>query len=450
MNISILALIGGSLAATFLLLFYLVSLRRVVATNAVHIVQSTKKSREYGTNSENGNAYYEFPAWLPVLGVTVSKLPTSVFALDLKGYEAYDIDRVPFVVDVKAFFRIDNAIVASNRVSSFDELRNQLEGIIQGAVRSILAKEALQSIMGERAIYGDKFTAEVSEQLKEWGVTPVKNIELMDIRDSRDNKNISNIQAEKESEIEMKSRTTVAQNKQKAKEAEIKAGQEVSLKEQEALQQVGLKEATVGQQVGIAQEQAKQQVQEQAKLTAEKEMNVLKVREVQTAEIRKQASIVHAEAAKQVTVLNAEASKEQQTLKADADLIIAVKNAEGTQAQGEAKASAEKALQLAPVEAQIKLAKEIGENEPYQNYLVTLEKIRASVEIGIKQAENLGHAEIKIFANGSDISDGVSKASNIFSSQSGLNISSLLEGLVATETGKEIVSSLLSKVKEKK
>lgn len=38
--------------------------------------------------------------------------------------------------------------------------------------------------MDERDQYGDKFTEAVKEQLKEWGVKTVKNIELMDVRDS--------------------------------------------------------------------------------------------------------------------------------------------------------------------------------------------------------------------------------------------------------------------------
>ena len=446
----LLILTGVIALVSVVIMVCVISLRRVVPANAVHIVQATKKTIPYGSTTENGNVYYEFPDWVPVLGVTVSKLTTSVFSLDLSNYEAYDKDRVPFVVDIKAFFRIEDPIVASGRVSTFQELHGQLQGIVQGAVRSILAKENLESIMCERTVYGDKFTIEVSPQLKEWGVTPVKNIELMDIRDSAGNCNISNIMAKKESEIEMESRIEVANNKQKAQEAEIKANQEVSLKNQEATQQVGLKEATVTQQVGIAQEQSKQKVQEQAKLTAEKEMEVQKVREVQAAEISKQANTVNAEANKNITVLNAEATKQQMELDAEAKLTVATKNAAGVEIEGKAKAEAEKAIQLAPVEAQIKLAKEIGTNTEYQKYLITLEQIKAMVEVGIKQAENLGKADVKIFANSGSVSNGVNGAANIFSSNSGLNIGALLEGLNSTESGKELLNTVQNLVAKPK
>ena len=99
-------------------------LRRVVPTNEVHIVQSAKQTTSYGKDTENGNSYYEWPSWIPVLGVTTVSLPMSVFDLDLESYEAYDKGRLPFVVDVKAFFRISESNVAAQRVASFDELKD--------------------------------------------------------------------------------------------------------------------------------------------------------------------------------------------------------------------------------------------------------------------------------------------------------------------------------------
>ena len=42
--------------------------RRVVATNEVHIVQTAGKTTSYGKDTANGNSYYEFPSWVPVIG----------------------------------------------------------------------------------------------------------------------------------------------------------------------------------------------------------------------------------------------------------------------------------------------------------------------------------------------------------------------------------------------
>ena len=90
-----------------------IAFRTVVETNSVHIVQSKKKTTSYGTGQAAGNVYYRWPSWVPVIGITRIKLPVSNFDLSLKDYEAYDKDRVPFMVDVTAFFRISKTDLAA-------------------------------------------------------------------------------------------------------------------------------------------------------------------------------------------------------------------------------------------------------------------------------------------------------------------------------------------------
>ena len=203
----------------------------------------------------------------------------------------------------------------------------------------------------------------------------------------------------------------------------------------------------------MANEKAKQEVQAQVKLTTEKEMEVEKVRAVQTAEIEKQANIVtaqgqkqvvsinveasiaKAEGDKQVVILNAEANKTQLERKAEADLTIAQNGAKGIQATGEAKAMAEKLAQSASVQAQIDLAKEIGENEGYQNFLLKQKEIEANAQIGIEQAKNLSGADIKIFANSGSVTDGVNQARGIFNAKNSFDVASALEAFISTPIG---------------
>ena len=228
-------LVGAGIVAV-LFLAYLLSLRRIVPTNEVHIVQRDKVTVSYGKDAEDGvgNTYYQIPTWVPKFGIVVSKLPTTIIDIDIQGYDAYDKDRLPFLVDIKAFFRVSNFNLAASRVYSIPELTKQLEAIVKGAARSILAKEDLEVIMGERNKYGEMFTNLVTSQLREWGVESVKNIELMDIRDAHDSVVIANIMKKKKSAIEMESRKMVAENLQKAQEAEIVAKQEIQLRQQEA------------------------------------------------------------------------------------------------------------------------------------------------------------------------------------------------------------------------
>jgi len=455
------------IAALVLVIIVVLSLRRIVPTNEVHVVRSGPQTYCYGaTENSKGNIYYEFPAWVPLLGVSVTKFGINVFDLDIPNYEAYDKDRLPFVIDVKSFFRISSPVIASQRVSSQTELEKQLLGIVQGAARSILAKEDLNTIMGERNKYGEMFTKEVTDQLVEWGVSAVKNIELMDIRDSHSSNVIVNIMAKKKSQIEMESRQTVAENARKANEAEILAKKEVDLKEQEAIQAVGLRKAEVSQKVGIAEEQSKQMVQEQAKITTEKEMAVKRVQEVQAAEIQKQASIVKAEGDKNVVELNAEASvaksegekkvrvleaeakKAEVELRADADLKAARNESLGIEAKGRAQATAKELDEKAKVAGDIELFDKVQSNPEYQEFMINTKRVEALMQVGIEQAKNLGNADIKIYATSETVNGGVSKAANTFSPSNGFNVSSLLDAFSSTDVGKKI-SETIGNVLEK-
>lgn len=428
-------LLGGFIAAFIL--------RRVVSTNEVHIVQSSKKTTSYGKDTDNGNTYYEWPPWVPVIGITKIVLPVSVFDLDLKSYEAYDKGRLPFVVDVKAFFRISESDVAAQRVASFEELQNQLTAIVQGAVRVILASSDIETILQGRSTFGDQFTKEVTEQLAHWGVSTVKNIELMDIRDAQSSKVIHNIMEKKKSHIEMESRTEVAKNMKTAQIAEIDAQREVDLQDQSAKQAVGLRTTENEREVALAQQEKIQAVKEQEKLTKEKEMSVLKVQQVRQAEIAKEVQIVQAQQQKETQVVVAEGQKQTTVLTAEGQLEAKKREAEGITLEGTARADAEKAMQLAPVEAQIVLAKEIGSNESYQKYLVTIRQVEATQAVGIEQAKALTEAEIKVIANTGNASSGLNSVMDIFSSKGGTEVGAMLEGFANTPKGQELIGKFL-------
>lgn len=399
--------------------------RVVVSTNEVHVVQTRSKTVSYGTNQEAGNVYFKWPASLPRIGVSVIVLPVDNFNVSLKDYEAYDKDRVPFVVDVTAFFRIKNTGIAAQRISSVAELHNQLKLIAQGAVRKVLASANIDTIMLERAQFGHSFTEDVREQLEEWGVEPVKSMELMDIRDGHDSKVISNIMAKKTSHIDMESRVEVAKNHQAAQMAEINAQREVDVRKQEALQLVGERTAEKQRVVGIADQKSRQEVLTEEKVTRERDMEVKRVEMVKLAEITKAQQIVAAEQDRDTKVLIAEG-----------DLEAKRREAQGIMVEGEAKAEAEKLMQLAPVQAQIVLAKEIGANTSYQQYLTTIKALEAQVQIGVKQAEALTKAEVKVIANTGKPVEGVASVMDLFSSNGGTQMASALEAMAQTPLGK--------------
>lgn len=466
---------------------WMLSLRRVVKPSEVHVVRRSKKTEVYGdiqklstpvgdgqtkgdaTADVAGNSYYAIPSWMPIWGVEVQVLPLANFSVDLNDYEAYDKDRLPFMVDVTAFFRIADYRQAASRIESNKTLTEHLKKIVQSAVRSILANDSLDEIMGQRAIYGDKFTTEVKNNLREWGIVPVKSIELMDVRDKSGEKVIDNIMKKRKSFIERESRIEVAKNQQAAREEEIKAEQAVALKEQEKEQIVGERTADRERAVGIAKEKAQQEIQEQARETKSREMEVIKVETVRQAEIDKEKLIVDSKAKKEAGQIDAEtkvlvaergkiaAEHDAEALliktKKDAEgrLAIAQNEAEGIKAKGLAEAEAKEKSGLAEVQPQITLAKEIGENEGYQTYLIEVKKVEASQAVGIEQAKNLSGAQIKIVANaGNNVQEGVTSVMDLFSAKGGQALGSMLETFAGTEQGQALLSKIFGKKNEPK
>jgi flotillin len=487
-----------AIIVVFGLLKSILKLRVVVPPTEVHIVQSQSLGRvTYGqlktpTPVSGGaqgemrpatgamqNTYYRWPTWLPRYGVQVSVLPLSIFDLDLKNYEAYDKERVPFTVDVKAFYCIENAALAAERIASIDALKKQLEASLQGAVRKILAEHAIEEIMQGRSVFGQKFTDEVGPDLKAWGVTPVKSIELMDIKDAAGQMVIEAISAKRISGIDKESRVAVAENKRAAQEAEIEASRQVELQEQDKIQKIGLRKAEVAKTTGIAQQEAQQQVAASERKTVESQMEVKREaaeraanidksvqvinanrdKEVQTIDAERNKSVAekNAERDKNVAITNADAGKAVKTTQAQADkevliatsegkkteltnlaegnLAIATKEAQGIQAKGEAEGAAATAIALAPVTAQIKLQESIGTNQQYQDFVVRQRVVEKDEKVGIATAEAQGKAlasaKIKVLSN---VGGGASSL--------GQQLGSLLEGLNMTDTGNRILTRL--------
>lgn len=459
MNLLHLVSIGVG-AFLFVTVFLAIFFRVVVSTNDVHIVQSAKKTVSYGKDQQAGNVYYQWPSWVPRFGVKTIQLPVSVFDQTLDGYAAYDKGRVPFIIDIIAFFRITNSNTAAQRVHSFPELLEQLKSILQGAIRSILASSEIEEILEGRSKFGEMFTKEVDHQLIEWGVQNVKSIELMDIRDAEGSHVIANIMAKKKSLIEMQSRIEVANNIKSAQMAEVDAKREVEVRQQDAVQQVGIRTAQQVKEVGVANEKAKQDVKEEAKITAEKDMAVLQVQHVRQAEIQKQVQIVeaeqvkattviHAEGQKQQAIVQAEGTKQQTVIVAEGNLEQAKLHAEGVRVEGEAKGAADTAVLMAPVTTQVTLAKEIGQNPGYQTYLVSIRQIEANQVVGIEQAKALTAAEIKVIANSGNVVDGVDSVMGLLTPKGGTQIGAMLEAFKNTDVGKAVVKAVTNGGAEK-
>lgn len=446
------------LGAAFIILLAAIYFRRIVPTNMVHIVQSAKRTTAYGKDKPSGNSYFEWPSYLPIIGVSVTTFPESIFQVSLSNYPAYDTARLPFEVDVAAFFKVQDAAMVAQRVSSFAELTAQLHQVIQGAVRRILATNTLEAIMESRSSLANQFTEEVSADIKEWGVLPVKNIEFMDLRDVTDSEVIRNIMRKEKSRIEMESRVTVAQNTKEAELVEIDAKRTVEVQKQDAAEQIGIRTAEKDKAVGVAAEKTKQDITVQARETADKQMDVTKLTTVRQAEIERDAAEVAADQDRKVAEIKAqqdkvvkmtaaEATKQASILVAEGALVAAKNDAEGSRAKGIAAADAEQAMLMAPVNSQITLAKEIGDNQGYQTYLVTLQQIDANRDVGIEMAKSLQQADLKVISNAGDVQSGVGKIVDLFTTTGGTKVSGMLAALAQTDEGKALVEGITKRIK---
>lgn len=409
-----------------LALFAALCFRIVVPTNAVHIVQSAGTTTSYGRGMKSGNTYYRWPAWIPLIGVRVTNLPVSIFDQALKNYSAYDVDRVPFVIDVVGFFRVSDSNMAAERVKDFAELQEQLLPILQGAARSILASSPIDEILGSRATFGEKFTAEVTNDLKSWGVEPVKSLELMDIRDAEGSQVIEQIRSKKMSAIEKDSRVAVAGNRREAEVAEVEAEQAVGIRKQESEQAIGERAAAKASAVGMANQKAEQAIQEEAAVTAEKQMAVVKIQQTRAAEIAKGVAEVAAAQAAEVNRIEATGVKAKTVTEAEGLRDAKILEAAGIEAKGKADGAAQEAVLMAPVNAQIALAEKIAESKGYQEYLIGIRQIEKDEAVGIHQAEALKNADIRIITTAADATAGLDLVSL------GTKIGALVQGFKTT------------------
>lgn len=192
-------------------------------------------------------------------------------------------------------------------------------------------------------------------------------------------------------------------------------------------------------------------------------MEVVKINQIKQAEIDKEKAIINADQEKKQIEIAAQAEKFRIETEAGAQLEAKKKEAEGVKSIGEAEASiikakgvseaeSKKAMELASVVAQTTLAKEIGENKPYQEYLIRVKEVEVSQVVGVAQYESiakaLSEADLKLLVNSGDVHSGIGKLSDLFTAKGASQLNGLIEGLKQTDEGKQILG-LLDKLNPK-
>ncbi len=460
----------------FLITFYVITqLRKVVPTNEVHIVQRGSKSVAHGKGLQGGNVYLAWAPWVPVFWIAVQKLPLSIFTLELNGYEAYDEGKVPFQVDITAFFEIKEPVLAAEKIFTIGELKDQLNETVKWVVRKILASRDVVDIMESRADIKNEFYDEVLSSVKSWGVE-LKNVEFMDIRDANGSQVITNIMMKKRSLIEAESEIEVAENNKRAiiekenKSAEARAQaaeakSKADIIESDAqrlaeLQRIENDKLTQNQDIekdrvlSIQKEEAKQNFYESEKETKDKMLAVKQVEDERTAEIAKSIELIKAEEQKQKSIIDAEGAKAQVELEAEADKVKVELEAGAEKMKIEsiwiAKAKELDYIGTAEAKNKAQMAESLNTfTEDSLSYMVKQLEVSLAEVVDLEKAKALSKADVKVISTGANGGEGVKSFMDLFSANGGTNIGAMVEAAKNT-MGEEKVNELMKKFGVKK
>jgi flotillin len=441
-----------------------VNLRKVVPTNEVHILQRWSTTIIKGKGFEWWNVYYAWPQWVPGLGISVTKLPLYVFDIKLSNYQAYDNGKIPFVVDVTAFFVIKDPELAAKRVADFEELKEQLIEVVRWAVRKTLAQYDIQEIMEARWELGQKFYEEVTNAVKEWWVE-LKNIEFMDISDADGYQVIRNllekkrktIETESEKEVALKDKEREIVEAEAKKEAEIKrieAEKEAKLAQIEADKLTRTQEVEKEKLIKIQEEEAKKQLYEKQKETKQKELDIKLLEEQKEAEIQKVKEIIDAEKQKEIEVKEAEAKAKAIELDAEAKARAMELEAEAKKNAIEkewlAKAKTIDYVGTAEAKNKLEMAKALNAfSQEALKYLLAEMEYKYTSKVDLEKAKALEKADIKVISTWANWEEGINSFMDLFSSKWWTNLWAMIEAFKNT-VGEEKFNEIKEKVLAKK
>ena len=441
-------------------IYVVTKLRKVVPTNEVHIVQRWSKSVPYWKSLQWWNVYLAWAPWVPIFWVAVQKLPLSIFSLQLTGYKAYDNWKVPFQVDITAFFEIKDPVLAAEKIFTISELEEQLNETVKWVVRKILASIDVVDIMESRSDIKEEFYKEVFSAVKAWWVD-LKNVEFMDIKDAEGSQVITNIMMKKRSLIEAESEIEVAENQKNAiiekenkeSEARAKAAEAKSradIIESDARRLADLKKIendkiTQNQDIekdrilSIQKEVSKQNFYEAEKETKIKMLAVKQVEDEKNAEIEKNIEIIRAEKQKQKAIIEAEWSKIQVELQAEAE-----KNK--IEFIWLAKAKELDYIWTAEAKNKAQMADSLNAfTSDSLNFMIKQLDIHLAEVVDLEKAKALSNADIKVISTGVNGWEWVKSFMDLFSANCWANIGAMVEAAKNT-MWEEKVDELLSKV----
>lgn len=397
--IGTIGLVSGAIAGFGVLIG--LSWYRIVKPSEVHVVVmpgktvvfssdlSLQKSKHQGAGTVEGTKgkiirpdneflggrwYFQIP-----LIFNVRKLDMTIKEL-VNTMETYEKDQGRYSVKYSIKYRIMNPLRASETFLDDATLQEQLNEVVQAGVRAITVKYPVTEARAKKKLMSDEIEKEIGDDLEKWGLELV-NFVLVDFQDTKDSHIISDISAQREKSIESETRQVNAGYEKEAKVKEANADEEAKKREIER-----------DQKVAIYTEDKNKIVFEKKKDVKIAELDVTKTEQVTMATIAKEKAIIEVNQRKEVSKVN----KETLLLEGEGEKLKAIELAKG-------KASETREMGLAEAEAKEKLQTALNKfTERAIQALVAEKLVDMQKEIGVKTAEALGKADLKVFSGGSN------------------------------------------------
>jgi flotillin len=384
---------------------------RIVPPSEAHYVVSPTKtmvcSPDEKVREVEGAKGARWYFHIPIIR-TIRKMDITTKEL-VQSQETYEKNQARYNVKTSVKYRIRDVKVAVEKISSTEELREQLKEIVLAGVRAVTVRYDVTEARANKKKMDDEIKLEIADDFAQWGLELV-NFQLIDFQDTEDSAIISDISKRREVEIETRTRQ---ENAEKFKEAR--------LKEAQAEETAKTKEIEKDKIIAQKEQDKNREVAEREKEAQREKFEVVRVQTIKQAEIDKDKAIVEASQQKETEKI----FMEQKQLEGQGD-----KLRDTEKAKGEAAPIREKGFAEAEAKEKLQAALNKFKSEAIRA-LVAEQIVSMQKEVGLKTAESLKEADLKVFAGGD-------------SAKQGFDLGALIS---ATSTGNEgTANAVLNKI----
>lgn len=415
----------------------------VVEPNKSHVlvVMGSGRKEYHPAKAPAKSAYFYIPFIMKRIIVSLENVKHEINNIIL-----HDKEMAPFECDITCWFKITDPNLAAEKLdvdsdgSVMASIRETLNAQVQGVARAAAMGQEVVQLMKDRQDFATEVFRVVNGDLDEWGVQLVK-LEIIDFRDAEKSHVIGDYQARRQAQVESATRQEVAKQNKDAAVVEAESNKTAGIATAESEREVEKARVEKNKQVALANQDAEQQVTDKMRLVNEKKVEAKRTLEVGQANVTKEATIVTAEGDAQATLKRGKAEADVVEAKGTAAANIAEK-------QGTANATVIEKTGLAEALATDKKAEAL---KKYNDAGITLEQLKAYVEIQKSKFENLGKAlqaaNINLVSGG----DGGNLFGFDLNADTGaglgqmLNALSKVTGKDPVETVKEIAKTVTSK-----